>query len=207
VIVQAAWTFVSRRRNKAAFGCEIEEKWRVEGKEEAELARLFRGALAGDEKAYADFLHRAAALVRAFARRRTGGSGVDAEDVVQETLLAIHLKRHTWRTDAAVTPWLYAIARFKLIDAFRRIGRRVAVEIDTVAETLAAPEAEPAAGARDVERALASLAPGQRAVVSSISVEGNTIGETAQKLGMNETAVRVALHRGLAAISKRFGQA
>jgi RNA polymerase sigma-70 factor, ECF subfamily len=179
---------------------------RVEGKEEAELARLFRAALAGDEKAYGDFLSRASATVRAFARRRVGQSGIDPEDVVQETLLALHLKRHTWRTDAAVTPWLYAIARFKLIDAFRRSGRHPTIDVDLVAETVAAPEPEPGASARDVERALASLAPGQRAVVSSISVDGNSIGETAQKLGMNETAVRVALHRGLAAISKRFGQ-
>jgi RNA polymerase sigma-70 factor (ECF subfamily) len=179
----------------------------VDGKEEAELARLFRAALAGDDKAYGTFLSRAAALVRAFARRRVGHGGIDPEDVVQETLLALHLKRHTWRTDAAVTPWLYAIARFKLIDAFRRTGRPVAVDVDAIAETLPAPEDEPAASARDVERALAALAPGQRAVVSSISVEGNSIGQTAQKLGMNETAVRVALHRGLAAIAKRFGQA
>lgn len=178
----------------------------MEGKEEAELARLFRAALAGDEKAYGDFLNRAAALVRAFARRRVGQSGIDPEDLVQETLLALHLKRHTWRTDAAVTPWLYAIARFKLIDAFRRTGRHVAVDIDAMSETLPSPQDEPNASARDVERALASLAPGQRAVVASISVDGNSIGETARKLGMNETAVRVALHRGLAAIAKRFGQ-
>lgn len=179
----------------------------MDGKEEAELARMFRAALAGDEKAYGDFLSRAAALVRAFARRRVGQSGIDPEDVVQETLIALHLKRHTWRTDAAVTPWLYAIARFKLIDAFRRAGRRPTIDVEEVAETVPAPESEPSASARDVERALAGLAPGQRAVVSSISVEGNSIGETAQKLGMNETAVRVALHRGLAAIAKRFGQA
>lgn len=178
----------------------------MDGKEEADLARLFRAALAGDEKAYADFLHRAAALVRGFVRRRVTQGGIDPEDVVQETLLAVHLKRHTWRTDAAVGPWLYAIARFKLIDAFRRAGRRVNIELDTVAETLAEPESEPTASPREVSRALDGLAPGQRAVVSSIAVDGRSIGETAERLGMNETAVRVALHRGLAAIAKRFGQ-
>jgi len=177
----------------------------VSGKDEAELAGLLRAAIGGDEAAYADFLRRAAAVVRHFARRRIVQGGVDPEDVVQETLLAIHLKRHTWREDAPVLPWLYAIARFKLIDAFRRRGRRIEVDIEEVAGTLQQPVAE-TASERDIERALGGLPPGQRSVVSSISVEGRSIGETAAKLGLSETAVRVALHRGLAAIARRFGR-
>src|SRR5262245_11100053 len=129
--------------------------------DEAELARLLRAALAGDEKAYSTCRFKAAALVRAFARRRLGGRGLDPEDVVQDTLLALHVKRHTWRTDAAVTPWLYAIARYKLIDALRRRGSRIAVDIDEIAELAAPPEPERASG-REIGRALAALAPGQR---------------------------------------------
>jgi RNA polymerase sigma-70 factor (ECF subfamily) len=178
----------------------------VTGKDEAELSRLMRAAIAGDERAYADFLHRTAALVRGFARRRIVQGGVDPEDVVQETLLAIHVKRHTWRHDAPVLPWVYAIARFKLIDAFRRRGRRIEIAIDDIAETLAEPEAE-TVSERDINRALDSLSPAQRSVVSAVSVEGRSIGETAAKFGISETAVRVSLHRGLAAIAKRFGQA
>ncbi|TGS11591.1 sigma-70 family RNA polymerase sigma factor [Mesorhizobium sp. M2E.F.Ca.ET.209.01.1.1] len=175
------------------------------GKDEAELSGLFRAAIAGDERAYADFLHRIAALVRGFVRRKIVQGGVDAEDVVQETLLAIHVKRHTWRPDAPVLPWVYAIARFKLIDAFRRRGRRIEVEIDEIAETFAEPETE-TVSERDINRALEGLPPTQRSVVSSISVDGHSIGETAAKLGVSETAVRVSLHRGLAAIAKRFGR-
>ena len=175
------------------------------GKDEAELSGLFRAAIAGDERAYADFLHRIAALIRGFVRRKIVQGGVDPEDVVQETLLAIHVKRHTWREDAPVLPWVYAIARFKLIDAFRRRGRRIEVEIDEIAETFAEPEAE-TVSERDINRALDGLPPAQRSVVSSISVDGHSIGETASKLGISETAVRVSLHRGLAAIAKRFGR-
>ena len=175
------------------------------GKDEAELSGLLKAAIAGDEKAYADFLHRIAALVRGFVRRKIVQGGVDPEDVVQETLLAIHIKRHTWRQDAPVLPWVYAIARFKLIDAFRRRGRRIEVEIDEIAETFAEPETE-TVSERDINRALDGLPPAQRSVVSSISVDGRSIGETASKLGISETAVRVSLHRGLAAIAKRFGR-
>lgn len=176
----------------------------MSGSNEAELAGMLGAAIAGDEKAYADFLARIATLVRGFVRRRTMQGGVDPEDVVQETLLAIHLKRHTWRNDAPVLPWVYAIARYKLIDAFRRRGRRIEVDVDDFADAIAQPEAE-TVSERDLARALDGLPPGQRSVVSAISVEGRSIGETAAQLDMSEGAVRVALHRGLAAIARRFG--
>lgn len=175
------------------------------GSDDSLLAGLLRSAIAGDERDYARFLERTAALVRGFARRRIGDGAVDPEDIVQETLLAIHLKRHTWIVDAPVLPWVYAIARFKIVDAYRRRGRRVEIDVDEVAETLAQPETE-RLSERDIGRALDGLAPGQRGVVSAITVDGQSIGETARRLGMTETAVRVALHRGLAAIARRFGR-
>lgn len=177
----------------------------MDGREEAELARLLKAALQGDEQAYAEFLRKAATLVRGFARRRTGQGSIDPEDIVQETLLAIHLKRHTWQSDLPVEPWLYAIARFKLIDAFRKVGRRQEVVLDESFDP-PAPEEEQGASEREIGRALETLAPGQRAVVSAISVEGKSIGETARQFGMTEVAVRVSLHRGLVAIAKKFGR-
>jgi RNA polymerase sigma-70 factor (ECF subfamily) len=171
--------------------------------DEAELARMLRAALSGDEQAYAAFLARVAALVRGVTRRNAG-SGVEVEDVVQETLLAIHLKRHTWRPDAPVRPWVFAIARYKLVDSLRRRGRRVEVDIADYADTLAEPQQD-AASPREIERALDRLPPGQRRVVSAVSLEGLSIGEAAAAFGMTETAVRVALHRGLGAISREHG--
>jgi RNA polymerase sigma-70 factor, ECF subfamily len=175
------------------------------GRDEAELVGLLRAAIAGDERAYADFLRQAACLVRGFARRKVVPGGIDPEDIVQETLLAVHLKRHTWRDGDSVRPWLYAIARHKVIDAFRRRGRQIEIDIDEVAEIAAEPPAD-AANDWEINRALAGLAPGQRSVVAAISVNGRSIGETARDLGMSETAVRVALHRGLTAIARRFGR-
>lgn len=172
---------------------------------EEELAELLRASIAGDERAYAAFLADVAARLRAFARRRVSPGGADAEDIVQETLLAIHLKRHTWRQDAAVLPWIFAIARFKMIDAFRRSGRMREVDISEFSPTLAEPETE-AASSRDISRAIEALTPAQKAVVSSISVEGCSIADTARALDMTEGAVRVAFHRGLSAIAARFGK-
>ncbi len=173
--------------------------------DDRDLAQLFRAALEGDERAYGDFLQQAAELVRAWARRRTTFGRLDPEDVVQETLLAVHVKRHTWRTDGPVMPWLYAIARHKLVDALRRLGRQPGMDIGELQDELAAEEAETV---RDweIDRALEALTPGQRSVVTAISLEGRTIAEAARSLDMMETAVRVALHRGLAAIAKRFGR-
>jgi RNA polymerase sigma-70 factor, ECF subfamily len=173
-------------------------------RDDKELADLMRAAVAGNERAYGEFLRRTAEFVRAVARRKLrGGSAIDAEDIVQEALLAIHVKRHTWRPDEPITPWLAAITRYKVIDSFRRRGSVVEVDIADLEAVLPAPETE-TASPKDVGRALAALAPGQRQVVSAIAVEGNSIRETAVRLGMTEVAVRVALHRGLAAIRNRL---
>jgi RNA polymerase sigma-70 factor (ECF subfamily) len=177
----------------------------VQSAEEKELARLMRASIAGDERAYGEFLKSVGSLVRGFARRKVADVGIDAEDIVQETLLAIHVKRHTWRDEEPILPWLYAIARYKLLDAFRARGRRTRVETEAAAEGFAAPENK-SISERDIERALETLSPGQRSAVAAVSVEGRSIRETAASQGMSEGAVRAALHRGLTAIAARFGR-
>lgn len=174
--------------------------------DETALATLLRQALAGDEAAYGQFLQRVSRMVRALARRKLGdGAGIEPEDIVQETLLAIHAKRHTWRSDGPVMPWFYAIARYKIVDAYRRRGRAVELDISDFADRLEAEQPE-TVSEREIARAVGGLSDGQRRVVQAISVEGRSIAETARALGMKETAVRVALHRGLAAIAQRFGR-
>lgn len=167
-----------------------------------------RAAIGGDEAAYAEFLRLAAVMIRGLARRKLAEDGaVSPEDVVQETLLAIHTKRHTWRMQQPILPWLFTIARYKIVDVYRRRGARVFVDVDDLAELLAAPEVTSGdASDRHVERALDSLSDGQQRVVRAIAVDGRSISEAATDLGMKETAVRVAFHRGLAAIASKFGR-
>jgi RNA polymerase sigma-70 factor (ECF subfamily) len=170
---------------------------------------LMRAANAGDAEAYHRLLRTIAAALRPLIRRglaRAGRPAADVEDVVQEVLLAVHLKRHTWDSARPVEPWVHAIARYKIVDALRRRTGRFDLSIDEFSETLAADEPEPAASDREVERHLARLPAGQRTVVQIIAVEGMSIAEAAGRLDMKPGAVRVALHRGLAALARQLGQ-
>jgi RNA polymerase sigma-70 factor, ECF subfamily len=181
---------------------------RLKPEDEAKMAGLMTAAIRGDEAAYAEFLRLAATLVRGLARRKLANDRVvGPEDIVQEVLLAIHTKRHTWRSHEPILPWVFTITRYKIVDVYRRNGKRVFLDVDDFEAQLAAPETvEPALPERQVEAALTILSEGQRRVVKSIAIDGRSISETATALDMKETAVRVAFHRGLAAIAARFGR-
>jgi RNA polymerase sigma-70 factor (ECF subfamily) len=168
-----------------------------------------RAANSGDSAAYERLLRELAPALRMMARRalfRTGAA-IDAEDIVQETLIAIHLKRHTWLPTEPIGPWLRAIVRHKLIDALRRLGRRVQVPIEDFENVLASEEAAPEFPRRDLERHLPALPPRQREVIQSIALEGNSIRVTANRYAMSEGAVRVALHRAVAALAALINKA
>jgi RNA polymerase sigma-70 factor (ECF subfamily) len=182
----------------------VERKLRDRGEEWTDL---MRSAVAGDGAAYQRLLGAVAPVLRANARRalvRAGQPADQAEDIVQEILLSLHLKRHTWEVSAPFAPWLFAIARNKLIDALRRRGRRVFVNIDDVSDILPGESAEPAMPAREVAAHLQTLPARQRDVLQSIAVDGASIKATAEKLSISEGAVRVALHRGLATLTARL---
>jgi RNA polymerase sigma-70 factor (ECF subfamily) len=174
---------------------------------EREWALLMRAGNAGDADSYRRLLLQLTPVLRAVVRRGLAHAGMadtDAEDVVQETLLAIHLKRQSWDEDAPLGPWLRAIARHKLIDTLRRRGRPIALPIDDFSEILAGGESEPTMLISDVDRHLACLSAGQRKVVRAIAVDGASNSEAAARLSMTNGAVRVALHRGLAALAAQF---
>jgi RNA polymerase sigma-70 factor (ECF subfamily) len=163
-----------------------------------------RAGIDGDAQAYRRLLDELARSLRAATRRGFAQAGValnDVEDVVQETLLAIHLKRHTWNSDQPLGPWVRAIARHKLIDTLRRRGRRIEVPIDVVMDFLVADEPPSDLDRQDAERLVNGLRGRQQVIVRAISIEGQSIREVAERLDMNEGAVRVALHRGLKALA------
>jgi RNA polymerase sigma-70 factor (ECF subfamily) len=174
---------------------------------EDEWTGLMRLANSGDKAAYDRLLKSVAPVLRAAARRglaRAGQPVDQSEDIVQEILLAVHLKRQTWDANAPFAPWLFAIARNKLIDALRRRGRRVFVNVDDFAETIPSEAVAETAPATEVAAQLQSLPARQREVLQSIAVDAISIKDTAAKLAMSEGAVRVALHRGLANLTARL---
>jgi RNA polymerase sigma-70 factor, ECF subfamily len=172
--------------------------------QDSHLAELMRAATRGDADAYRRALAGLAPILRGLAKRgfsRYGLGPEEVEDVVQETLLAVHLKRQTWDERQPLLPWVRAIAQNKLIDNLRRRGRRVHVPIDDVSEALAVDEEPTAGNSVDAERILASLKGRERDIVQSISIEGASARQVADRLGMTEGAVRVALHRALKSIA------
>jgi RNA polymerase sigma-70 factor, ECF subfamily len=178
----------------------------VRGRED-EWTDLMRSAMAGDDAAYHRLLKAVTPVLRAAARRglsRAGQPPDQAEDIVQDILLAVHLKRHTWDSEAPFAPWLFAIGRNKLIDALRRRGKRIFVNIDDFAETLPGEAPQETASASEVAAQLATLPQRQRDVLQSIAVDSASIRDTAAKFSMSEGAVRVALHRGLAALTAKL---
>ena len=168
---------------------------------------LMRSAMAGNGAAYHRLLKAITPVLRAASRRglaRAGQSPDQAEDIVQEVLLTIHLKQGTWDRSREIGPWLTAITRNKIIDVFRRRGRRIDVPIEDVMDSLQAEEQLPELRTRDIDALLGKLTCQQREIVRSISIGGASIRETAERLEMTEGAVRVSLHRALKALGALY---
>ncbi len=162
---------------------------------------LLRQANRGDSRAYSRFLSEVTPVIRGIARARSPGAPEDVEDIVQEALLALHAKRHTWREDAPVTPWIYAIVRYKAIDARRRRGAPQQ-DIDDLADVLADETAGEIMAARDLGQLLGGIDNRSADIVRSLGVTGDSAGDVGAKHGMSEGAVRVAYHRALARLRK-----
>lgn len=168
---------------------------------DTEWAALLRRANRGDRVAYTRFLTAVAPVLRGVIRARSRGRPEECEDILQNTLIAIHEKRHTWREGDPVTPWLYAIARYKTADAWRRHARDLARPMDEEAMQVADPRVAEPGTERDVAALLAGLDETSAEIVRAMKLRGDSAGETGERLGMSAGAVRVALHRALARLS------
>src|ERR1700760_1997468 len=117
-------------------------------------------ALAGDAAAYRMLLAGLTRHLRGYYARRLDPAA--AEDAVQETLIAIHSRRMTYDPAQPFTAWVYAIARYKLIDEFRRVKRRAQVPLDDAPELFARDDVEAASARRDVTKLLDRLPEAKR---------------------------------------------
>lgn len=170
---------------------------------EDRLRGLFLDGQGGNATAYHAFLKALSEHLRAFVRRRLSGLPDEVEDLVQETLLAVHNQRHTYDARQPLTAWVHAIARYKMIDLFRRRGAREALN-DPLEDELAVfanSDAEAVGARRDLAKILGRLPDRQRLPIVHMKLEGLSVTEVAKLTGMSESAVKIGVHRGLKALA------
>lgn len=170
--------------------------------DEHQLRAWMVSGLDGVAADHACLLRALVPVLTKFYRRRVAGTD-EIEDLVQETLIAVHTRRATYDRDRAFTAWLFAIARYKMIDHFRRHRRTVPIE--GLEDMLVAEGFEASSNARmDVEDLLATLPPKQAQMIRATHLDGHTVADTAIASGYGESDVKVSVHRGLKALTARI---
>lgn len=165
-----------------------------------------RRAMAGDQTAYRELLEQLAATFRRSIRgglSRSGQGNAEVEDIVQEILLAVHLKRHTWDPALPFAPWVRAVARHKLVDAVRRQKVRHFVPLEEQVDFLAAP-VDTKTDLGDAEKMISLLNARQQLIVRAVAIDGRSAAEVGREIDMTEGAVRVALHRALKELARLY---
>ena len=164
---------------------------------EERLRPLMIRSLEGDPGAHRQLLDVLGRYLRGYFARRIGATAAEVEDLVQETLLAVHLKRDSYDRSLPFTPWAYALARYKLIDHLRRRSRSIQVPLEDAEALFAVEDAEEGAVRTDLERLLQRLPDRQRTLLEDVKLQGLSIEEAARKRGVTAVSARVMLHRSL----------
>lgn len=171
---------------------------------EERLRTLMIEALAGNEASYRLLLTALDRTLRSYYGRRLGSDHADVDDLVQDTLMAVHARRFTYDVERPFTAWLHAIARYKLIDRLRKAGGRRDLPIED-RDDLFTPDETEAAGARfDVGRLLNSIPAKPRELIRAVKLEGRSVAEVSAASGLSESAVKIAIHRALKVLSQRL---
>jgi RNA polymerase sigma-70 factor (ECF subfamily) len=174
---------------------------------EAQLRAWVLAGLDGDEAAHRAFLSAAATALRAYFRNRLRGAPEDAEDLVQETLVALHTRRESYDPAYPLTAWMYAIARYRLIDHLRRTRRRGPHDsIDDHDLGDLDGEIEASDARRDVGVLLAKLPAKQRRAIELVKLEEKSVREAADLTGLTESDIKISIHRGMKALMRLMGQ-
>jgi RNA polymerase sigma-70 factor, ECF subfamily len=182
-------------------------------KEEAWAAAML-AERRGDDAAYEWLLSDVARALRVIVQRRASRLGIpphDVEDIVQETLIGLHMMRRRWQEERPLLPWLHAIVRYKLTDAVRRRTREHRYRGELSYEewediTDGHDHGDAFQTGHDMDQALAVLPAAQRDVVEAVALEGESIRGVASRLGTSEGAIRMTMHRALKKLAAWAGQ-
>jgi RNA polymerase sigma-70 factor (ECF subfamily) len=167
------------------------------GIDEAKLKALMIASLEGHARAYQALLRLSAERLRAYFRRRLPGRDADVEDLVQETLIAIHRKQASYDTALPFTAWLHGIARYRLIDFLRRDYRRASLPLDVEFDGADNGAVDAILAELDVTNLLARLSTRQAGAIRLTRIEGLSVREAAQVSGQSEPSIKVNVHRGI----------
>jgi RNA polymerase sigma-70 factor, ECF subfamily len=172
---------------------------------EIELKALMLASLDGDAASHSALLERLSRRLRAYYKGKLSGIGrgaSEAEDLVQDALLAIHIKRHTYNPAEPLTPWVYAIARYKLIDFLRRSRTsRADVPIEEADNVMDHDDSVGAESTYDLKRLMQQLPKNMRCSIEAVKLDGQSVAEAANRFGLSESGVKVNIHRGLKALA------
>ena len=172
---------------------------------EAELRRLMLASLDGDPDAHRELLTRLSRRLRAFFKPRLvrmGHGEVEAEDLVQETLIAVHTRRHTYDREQPFTPWLYAMARYKFVDYVRRTKKTFHDSLEHAKDLTARDDYGAVESTLDLNRLMGELPPKMRLAIQHVKLDGLSVNEAAERSGMSPSAIKVSVHRGLKALAR-----
>jgi RNA polymerase sigma-70 factor (ECF subfamily) len=140
-------------------------------------------------------------LLRSFFGRRLGADAPDLDDLVQESLIAVHTRRSSFDRARLFTPWLFSIARHKLMDHFRRTRRFESV--DSLVEVLVSEGFERSSNAAmDIERLLKVLPAKQAFAIRETKIRGLSVVEAAEQRSLTASDIKVSVHRGMMALSR-----
>ncbi|OAE97367.1 RNA polymerase subunit sigma [Bradyrhizobium centrolobii] len=172
---------------------------------ETELKALMLASQSGDAAAHRRLLERLSRHLRAYYKRKLASFGkgaTEAEDLVQEALLAIHIQRHSYDPAELLTPWVHAIARYKLIDFLRRSRTsRADVPIDEADDIMANDDHVATENSYDIRRLIEKLPRNMQYAIGAVKLEGLSVAEAARRYRLSEPAIKVSIHRGLKALA------
>ena len=163
-------------------------------------------SLSGDQRAYADLLRKTTSLLRPFLAKRLSFSN-EVDDLMQEILISIHKARHTYDGNRPYKPWAFAIAKFRLQDHLRMHYAdqlRHAVDFDEMEEILPDDVTETDFNYESISVEVEKLPEKQATILRLMHQDGYTAKEVAQKMGMNESAVKVAAHRAYKVLREKL---
>jgi RNA polymerase sigma-70 factor (ECF subfamily) len=160
---------------------------------ESDWRALMVAAQSGNAEIYRRLLTEVGAWLHRYYVRRLPAPMVD--DAVQEVLLAVHEKRHTYDPAQEFGPWLAAIARYKWIDRLRSMK---AAPLEELSDDLAVQgHGDAVQDARSLELLLGRLKPAQAEVIRLVKLQGLSLEEAATRTGQTVSLVKVNIHRGL----------